>query len=126
MKEGKFVVLCIDDDQDLLDSIRIVLESKGYLVQTADSAEAGLKCYKSAQPDLVIVDLMMEEADSGITFVRKIKALGATPPIYLLSSVGDALTRNADFNELGLTDVLQKPIIPDVLLKAIGPKLKQA
>lgn len=124
MKNGKPVILCIDDDKDLLDSVQVVLESKGCLVQTAESAEAGLKSYKAEKPDLVIVDLMMEKSDSGIAFVRNIKALGATPPIYMLSSVGDALTRNVDFEELGLKGVLQKPLLPDVLLKTIGSELK--
>lgn len=121
MKSGKSVILCIDDDQDLLDSVRVILESKGCIVQTADSAEAGLQLYKAEKPDLIIVDLMMEKADSGITFVRNINALGVTPPVYMLSSAGDALTRNIDFKDLGLIDVLQKPIIPDLLLKTIGP-----
>lgn len=124
MKDGKFVVLCIDDDHDLLESLRLVLESKGHLVQTADSGEAGLARYKACSPDVVIVDLMMEAADSGITVARKLKELGATTPIYMLSTVGDALTRNADFHELGLAGVLQKPIVPDVLLKTLSPILK--
>ncbi len=124
MKNGKAVILCIDDDKDILKSLQITLESKDYIVQTADSTEAALKFYKADQPDLVLVDLMMEEVDSGITFVRKIKALGPTPPIYMLSSVGDALTMNVDFKELGLHDVFQKPLIPAVLLKTIAPMLK--
>lgn len=122
MKNGKSVVLCIDDDQDLLDTVQVVLESKGCIVQTAESAEAGLNCYKAERPDLIIVDLMMEKSDSGISFMRNIMALGPTPPVYMLSSVGDILTRNVDFRELGLTGVLQKPVLPDVLLKTVGLK----
>jgi DNA-binding response OmpR family regulator len=118
-------VLCTDDDTDLLDSMRIILEGGKYTVETATSAEQGLRRYKDVKPDVVIVDLMMEEVDAGITFVRDIKALGATPPIYMLSSVGDNLNSNVDYSQLGLTGVLQKPINPKTLLKTLDAKLKK-
>lgn len=124
MKNGKHVVLCIDDDTDILDSMRIILEGGKYLVETASSAEEGLQKYKGVSPDVVIVDLMMEEVDSGTTFVRDIKALGPTPPIYMLSSVGDNLNINADAAQLGLTGVLQKPVSPKVLLHTLDARLK--
>jgi CheY-like chemotaxis protein len=124
MKNGKYTVLCIDDDSDLLDSMRIILEGGKYLVETATSAEQGIRKYKDVKPDVVIVDLMMEEVDAGITFVRDIKAMGPTPPVYMLSSVGDNLNINADYSQLGLTGVLQKPINPKTLLKTLDAKLK--
>jgi DNA-binding response OmpR family regulator len=124
MKNGKYTVLCIDDDSELLDSMRIILEGGKYLVETASSAEQGLRKYKDVKPDVVVVDLMMEEVDSGVTFVRDIKALGATPPVYMLSSVGDNLNMNADYSQLGLTGVLQKPVNPKTLLATLGAKLK--
>ena len=124
MKDNKKVILCIDDDQDFLDSLKIIIEGNGYAVTVAGSAELGVKKYKEINPDLVIVDLMMEEVDSVINFVKDIKAIGAKQPIYLLSSVGDNLNLNTDYNKLGLSGVLQKPINPDVLLKTLKAKLK--
>jgi len=125
MNNSKFVILCIDDDQDLLDSMRIILEGRGYAVETATTAQEGIRLFKSTPPDLLIVDLMMEEVDSGVALVRDLKALGVKlPPIYMLSSVGDGLNLNIDFSELGLTGVLQKPINPDLLAKTIAAKLK--
>lgn len=124
MQERKKTVLCIDDDKDLLDSMRIILESAPYQVETAASAEEGLRRYKELKPDVVIVDLMMEEVDAGAAFVRDVRALGATPPIYMLSSVGDNLNLTADYAELGLTGVLQKPISPRTLLKTLDTVLK--
>ncbi len=125
-KKANPVILCIDDDSDLLDSMRLILEEKKYTVKTASSAEEGLRLYKQAKPDLVIVDLMMEEVDAGSAFVRDIRALGPTPPVYMLSSVGDGLNLNVDFASLGLTGVLQKPIKPNVLIATIQASLKQA
>lgn len=123
MRKGKHVILCVDDDQDFLDSMRIIIESNNYLVDTATSAEDGLRRYKAEKPDLVIVDLMMEEVDSGTNLVKEIKSLGPTPPIYMLSSVGDGLNLSTDYTQLGLSGVLQKPINPQTLLAALKAKL---
>ena len=125
MKDGKNIILCIDDDDDFLDSMRAIIENAGYLVETAGSAEAGLRKYKELKPDLVIVDLMMEEVDAGISFVKEIKALGKTPPIYMLSSVGDDLNSSTDYSQLGLDDVFQKPIKLNVLLETLKARLKK-
>ena len=69
MSEGKPLILYVDDDPDYLEVMRIVLESAGYEMAQATSAEEGLQVYKKRTPDLVIVDLMMEEVDSGTRFV---------------------------------------------------------
>lgn len=124
-KTSNPVILCIDDDADLLDSMKMILEENKYTVKTASTAEEGLRLYKQAKPDMVIVDLMMEEVDAGTAFVRDIKAIGPTPPVYMLSSVGDGLNMNTDFSALGLTGVLQKPIKPNVLISTIQGSLKQ-
>ncbi len=125
MQDGKFVILCIDDDPDILESLKVVLEANDYVVVTAPSAEEGLKVYKESRPDLLIVDLMMEEIDAGTSFVKELQALGNEAPIYMLSSTGDDLQKTIDYGELGLTGVFQKPINPAVLLALLRAKLKQ-
>jgi len=124
MKDGKKLILCIDDDQDILESMSIILEGAGYAVETANSGEEGLRRYKAIDADFVIVDLMMEEVDAGTNFVKEVKALGGErPPIYMLSSVGDNLNINVSYTELGLTGCLQKPIDPDSLIATIKAKI---
>lgn len=124
MKDGKYVILCIDDDEDVLFSLRTVLEKNGYEMVQAFSAEEGLKVYKESNPDFVIVDLMMESVDAGKNLVKEFKLLGNQAPIYMLSSVGDSLASNVDFSELGLTGVFQKPIDSNTLLTTLQTKLK--
>ena len=123
MQDGKPVILCIDDDPDTLFVLRTVLEANGYIMAGADSAETGLKVYKEAKPDLLIVDLMMEEVDAGTNFVKDLKALGNTAPIYMLSSLGDNLNMITDYSALGLAGVLQKPLDNDRLLAILKAKL---
>ena len=124
MKDGKHVVLYIDDDPDFLTAVRTILESNGYEMVEAASAEQGLKVYKQSNPDFVIVDLMMEEVDAGTSFVTELKALGNKAPVYMLSSVGDNLSMSTDYTQLGLDGVLQKPIEPAQLLSLLKAKLK--
>jgi DNA-binding response OmpR family regulator len=89
----------------------------------AHTAEEGLRIYKERKPDLLIVDLMMEEVDAGTHLVTELRALGDTPPIYMLSSVGDGLSLQTDTTQLGLAGVLQKPVDPQVLLTLLKAKL---
>ncbi len=124
MKDGKHVILCIDDDKDILDTLRIVLQENGYIMDDALSAEEGLKVYQEVQPDLIIVDLMMEEVDAGRNFVKELKIINNQAPVYMLSSVGNTLTENINYAELGLTGVFQKPIDFDTLLTTLKTKLK--
>jgi two-component system, chemotaxis family, chemotaxis protein CheY len=123
MRKGKPVILCIDDDDDVLTTLRIVLERHNYAVMDASTAEDGLKKFKEEAPDLIIVDLMMEEVDAGTNFVKEVRAAGSQVPIFMLSSVGDQLNLSADYSALGLSGVFQKPVNPDVLLKTLKTRL---
>lgn len=124
MVNGKYVILCVDDDEDIIYALRAVLEKNGYNVVAARTAEEGLRAYKESRPDLVIVDLMMEEVDAGAAFVQNLRALGNVAPIYMLSSVGDNLNQMTDYSELGLAGVFQKPLDNSTLLAILRSKLK--
>jgi DNA-binding response OmpR family regulator len=119
MRDNKHVILCVDDDSDILASTRIVLEANGFIMEEASSAEEGLKKYKKVNPDFLLVDLMMEEVDSGVNLVKELRLLNNKAPVYLLSSVGDALSNEIDHGSLGLTGVMQKPVDHAHLLATI-------
>jgi DNA-binding response OmpR family regulator len=116
-------ILYIDDDRDYLDAVRAIIESGGYEMVEAQTAEEGLKVYRETNPDFVIVDLMMEEVDAGTTFVKELCALGNEVPVYMLSSVGESLMQTTPYVELGLTGVFQKPIVAEHLLAVIRDRL---
>ncbi|MBZ0183683.1 MAG: response regulator [Melioribacteraceae bacterium] len=81
-------ILIVDDDIDLLDQHKILMESKGFEVVTAESAEAGFQVFQKEKPDAVIVDLIMEEYDSGFILCHKIKRTeqGKKIPVLILTS----------------------------------------
>jgi len=123
MKDGRHLILCVDDDSDLLDLLRLQLEKGGYLVESAFSGEEGLAKFKQIEPDLIILDLMMEEIDAGTNLVKELKLAGNQAPILLLSSMGDQLNLSTGYRELGLDAVFQKPVNAEALLRTVKAKL---
>jgi len=123
MLKDQHVILCVDDDPDVLASLRVVLESDGYVVETARSGKEGIREFGRKKPDLVILDLMMEDVDSGTLLLKQIRALSPEMPVFMLSSIGDDLHRSVDTAELGLQGVFQKPIDPKILLGLLRAKL---
>jgi DNA-binding response OmpR family regulator len=117
------VILCIDDDSDILEFLRTVLEAEGLTYVGAASAEEALKRFRATPPDLIIVDMMMEEVDSGAGLVRELQRLGNEAPIYMLSSVGDSLSMTTDTADLGLAGVFQKPLSSALLISAVRTRL---
>lgn len=123
MIDGKHVVLVVDDDPDVRSVIKLVLQQDGFEVIEAPGAEEGLRLYKKVEPDLIVVDLMMEEVDSGTGLVKELQLLGNVAPIYMLSSVADALHGQFDYSALGLAGVFQKPLDTDTLLSTVRARL---
>ena len=124
MPNNKYVILCVDDDPDVLFSLKIVLESDGYAVVTAADGKAGVQVFRESRPDLVLLDLMMEEIDAGTRVLKAMQAIDRKVPVYLLSSTGDYLQGATDTSELGLAGVFQKPVDPNILLGLLRAKLK--
>jgi len=117
-------VLVVDDDPDVRDTLRLVLQHAGYRVVTAASGEEGLRGAAATDPDAVIVDLMMEEVDAGLEFVKSLRLRGAEAPVFMLSSVGNALSSTVDYAALGLAAVLQKPVEPSTLVTILRTRLE--
>lgn len=126
MSEDRPVILCIDDDPDILSFLKIVLEAEGYAFAGAETAEEGLRVYKEVDPEVIIVDLMMEEVDSGSEFARELMILDNTAPVFMLSSVGDNLSMVTDYTSLGLAGVFQKPLEREHLLSVLKATLAEA
>lgn len=124
MHDGKHVILYVEDDADYRHAMRQMLEAHGLMMLEAADGEEGLRAYREHKPDLVILDLMMEEVDAGVNLLRQIRGAGGTTPVYLLSSVGDTLAMTTSAAELGFTGVFQKPVDAERLLTVVRAKLK--
>ena len=123
MNDTSRTVLYVEDDADYRDMVQAILEAGGYRMIGAASAEEGIHAFKREAPDLVLVDLMMEEIDAGTNLITRLRAAGCEAPIYMLSSVGDDFSLTTNIRELGLAGVFQKPIEPDTLLAVLKARL---
>ncbi len=126
MQDGKFIVLCIDDDADVREGLRMIIESTGYATAAeADSGASGRDACDDVEPDMVLVDLMMETQDAGLQTAAAIHAKRPDLPIYLLSSVGDEAAMTLEPADHGLSGMFQKPINPDQLIACMDKRLNE-
>jgi len=79
-------ILCIDDEPTALSVRRLLLESAGYQVATARSAEEGIRVFKSQPIDAVIMDYWLSGMD-GIEAARELKRISPAIPIVVLSAL---------------------------------------
>ncbi|RJP66493.1 MAG: DNA-binding response regulator [Candidatus Abyssobacteria bacterium SURF_17] len=81
-------ILLVDDDRDIRDSLRIILEKNGYTVKTAGNGREAVACLKSEMPDLMILDIMMATDTEGfdLAFELKNSAGFENLPIIILTS----------------------------------------
>jgi CheY-like chemotaxis protein len=120
---NKKVILVIDDDPDILDSIKAILSANGFDVATAMSGKEGIDAVSSSKPDLILCDMMMERIDAGTKVAQELKKSNPSIPIYLLSSIGTATASNIEIDKLGFNGVFQKPVNPDNLVATIKKAL---
>jgi CheY-like chemotaxis protein len=83
-------ILIVDDDLDVLDTGRVVLEREGHQVVLAANRAEGMKKVAEEAPDLIILDVMMEVIDDGFVMARELRRQGNTVPILMLTSIGPA------------------------------------
>ena len=76
--------------------VRLVLEREGYEVEGAPNRADGMKKLEEIKPDLLILDVMMEEPDDGLRMAREIRKNGNEVPIIMLTSVNAAMGLNID------------------------------
>jgi len=120
-------ILIVDDDPDIVDAGRLVLEREGYEVVGAPNRADGMKQLEESKPDLLILDVMMEEPDDGLRMAREIRKSGNTVPIIMLTSVNAAMGLNIDKDgEIVPVDEFQpKPVEPQTLVAKVKKLLEQ-
>ena len=115
------LILVVDDDADLLAQTAMALESAGYKVITAVDSEDAAQKLESNTPDLILVDIVMEEVDAGLVFAEQ---FGDKYPIIILSSIADSSAKVFDVQSLPIKGVLQKPIAPAELIERVKSALE--
>ena len=124
-------ILIIDDDPDIVESMKVVLESKGHEVISVSTGTEGLKKVGEKQPDLVILDLMMETIDKGFEVAREIKGMRKDKniPVLMLTAVKEKVgfdfkAEAGDEAWLPIDEYCEKPLSPQELITKVDQLLK--
>ncbi len=122
-------ILVIEDDLDMVTAIRMPLEANGYEVFHAATGEEGLQKVKEVEPDLIILDVMMETTTAGFQVSLQLRnpdpaseyAAYRDIPILMLTAIHTttSLRFGPDEAYLPVDDFVDKPIDPDVLLEKV-------
>ena len=118
-------VAIIDDDIDILEASSLVLTSKGYNVIMASDPEEGYKLVKERKPDLIILDVMMNEPDDGFFLAQKFRREKIDTPIIMYTSVSKSIGIEFGTSEMvPVDDFVEKPITPDMLIDKVEKLLR--
>ena len=130
MAQGR--ILIVDDDPDITEAMKLVLENEGYNVDSAKDGDAAMVQIRSNKPDLIILDVMMNRPQEGFDISRYLKKNEEykSIPILMLTAVKektgiDFKSAAGDEEWLPVEDYVDKPVKPDVLLEKVGSLLKQ-
>lgn len=125
-------ILIVDDDPDIVESMRIILESCRHTVKVAKNGEEGLREAGAAGYDLVILDVMMETMSKGFEVARALKSLPANKktPVLLLTAIKESTgldfeSEAGDKDWLPVDAYLEKPLKPNELLVKVESLLKK-
>lgn len=121
---SKKYVLIVDDDPDLVETVCMMLEDKGYEVGKAYDGVEGEEAIKERHPDLLVLDVMMPRKD-GYQLCAELKADSATKdiPVILLTAVGEAVPTTSYTHAQGMAteaeEYIPKPVDSKTLVEAV-------
>ena len=118
MPSAQKAILLVDDDNEIVESMRTILESKGYRIMVARDGNSGLTVAERENPDLIVLDMMMPKK-SGFLVLEKLKGRpgGLIPTIMITGNEGSRHRAYAEF--LGVKDYIRKPFALDRLVKSV-------
>lgn len=121
-------ILVVDDDPDIVEAVTLFLEKEGHKIASASNREEGMKKLKSFGPDLLVLDVMMEEPDDGIAMAQTLRREGVKTPILMLTSIGKATGNAYDKDgEMVPVDAFQeKPVAPAKLVALVKELLSKS
>jgi DNA-binding response OmpR family regulator len=129
-------ILIIDDDDDLVLTMRLPLQAAGYQVFREASSDAGLQMVKVVNPDLIILDVMMDSTTAGFQVSLALRnpdpssefAAYKNVPILMITAIHTTtpLRFAPDVDYLPVDEFIEKPIDPDALLRHVREHLKKS
>ena len=127
MNEHKKILL-VDDDPDILEQTKLLLEAAKFTVITAESGQEGFEKFQKEKPDAAVVDLIMEEHDSGFILCYRIKKdeHGKNIPVFIVTSATASTgykfgaTTEEEKMWIRCEEILNKPVVIKELIEKLN------
>lgn len=113
-------IIYIEDEQEMIDLVRLILNRKGYEVKGAIGGQEGLELIRSTSPDLVLLDLMMPDMD-GWDVYQQMKAGDETRdiPVIVITAKAQNIDKVLGIHIAKVDDYISKPFSPQQLIDSV-------
>jgi DNA-binding response OmpR family regulator len=119
-------ILCIEDEPEMIDLMRLILGRRGFEVKGANGGVEGLKMIHDDKPDLILLDLMMPDMD-GWEVYQQLKADENTKdiPVIVVTAKAQSIDKVLGLHIAKVDDYIAKPFSPQELLNSVEKVLKK-
>lgn len=119
-------IIYIEDEQEMIDLVRLILSRKGYQVKGASGGQEGLDLVRAESPDLVLLDLMMPDMD-GWEVYQQMKAGGITReiPVIVITAKAQNIDKVLGVHIAKVDDYISKPFTPQQLIDSVEKVLSK-
>ena len=126
MEEAAKRILCIEDEPEMIDLIRLILGRRGFKVSGAAGGTAGIKAVREQLPDLVLLDLMMPDMD-GWEVYQQMKAEESTRniPVIVVTAKAQNIDKVLGLHIAKVDDYISKPFSPQDLMNSVEKVIGQ-
>ena len=113
-------ILCIEDEPQMIDLIKLILENKGYQVLGAEGGQQGLEMMRTENPDLLLLDVMMPEMDGGDVLNRMKREIKLRNiPVIIVTARADSIDKVLWMSIAQVDDYVTKPFGPRDLVESV-------
>ncbi len=113
-------VVCIEDDTEMIDLVKLILNRKGFVVTGATGGKAGLDAILREQPDLVLLDLMMPDVDGWEVYQQMKADEGMRDiPVIVVTAKAQSIDKVLGLHIAKVDDYITKPFGPRELLESV-------
>ena len=116
---GNKRILLVDDDAEIIESLRLALEANDYEVLVARDGNQGLALIEREAPDLIILDMMMPKR-SGFLVLERLKRMGEKRQRIIMITANEGARHKAYAEMLGVDDYVRKPFPMDRLIQSVN------
>lgn len=113
-------IVCIEDEPEMIELIRLILERRGFVVEGAEGGRAGLEAVRQTPPDLILLDLMMPDMDGWDVYQQlRSDPVTSSIPVIIVTARAQAIDRLLGLQVAKVDDYVTKPFSPQQLLGSV-------